>query len=114
MNFLIEICLSLNILFFIATSALLICPRSCRNKTIFRCETCPNKEETLKEEKVGVEEEEEEEEDDDSTVSGLSDGEVDGEDGMVDGEDGEVDGEDGMVDGEVGGEDGEVDTKKTN
>jgi len=122
MNFLIEVCrevcLSLNILFFIATSALLICPRSCRNKTIFRCETCQDKEETFKEEKVEVEEEEEEEEegeDDDSTVSGLSDEEeVVGEDGMVDGEvdeeevDGEVDEEE--VDGEVG----EVDTKKTN
>ena len=112
MNFLIEVCLSLNILYFIATSAILICPRSCRNKTIFRCETCQDKEETFKEEKVEEEEEkeegEEEGEDDDSTVSGLSDEEeVVGEDGMV-GE--EVDEE---VDGEVD-EVGEVDTKKTN
>jgi hypothetical protein len=114
MNFLIEVCLSLNILYFIATSALLICPRSCRNKTIFRCETCQDI--CIDEvEKVEVEVEEEGEEgegvdeDDDSTVSGLSDEEdVVGEDGMV-GE--EVDEE---VDGEVVDEVGEVDTKKTN
>ena len=111
MNFLIEVCLSLNILYFIATSALLICPRSCRNKTIFRCETCQDKEETFKEEKVEVEEEEEEEEegeDDDSTVSGLSDEEEVDEEEV----DGEVDEEE--VDREVVDEVGEVDTKKTN
>jgi hypothetical protein len=111
MNFLIEVCLSLNILFFLATSAILICPRC--NKTTkthaFTCGTCQDVSDSdtaeLKGEKVegeGVEEE-----DDDSTVSGLSDEDEEvGEEGV---------GEEGVGEevGEVG-EVGEVETKKIN